>query len=136
MDSLHILTHSQGLEAPCIKKPRRYRGLGSVLLTAPRPYQLRSPKKPMLKPMAKALATLARHTKAVARNWFLVLTNTRLDGMNGLLLKARSRARGYRGPVNFITITYLVGSPVGRPSFKSNPYKPKNNSVLLSSPSI
>ncbi|RQW70848.1 ISL3 family transposase [Halomonas sp. YLB-10] len=70
--------------------------------------------KPLLKPMGKALATLERHADAVVRRWISGLTNARLEGMNGLFQAARSRARGYRNEANFITMIYLIGSPVGR----------------------
>ena len=69
---------------------------------------------PLLKPMAKALATLERHAEAVVRRWISGLTNARLEGMNGLFQATRSRARGYRNEVNFIAMIYLIASPVGR----------------------
>ncbi|MFO8044397.1 MAG: ISL3 family transposase [Halomonas sp.] len=69
---------------------------------------------PLLKPMAKALATLNRHAEQVVRRWLSGLTNARLEGMNGLFQAARSRARGYRNEANFIAMIYLIGSPVGR----------------------
>lgn len=68
----------------------------------------------LLKPMAKALSTLERHTEQVVRRWLSGLTNARLEGMNGLFQAARSRARGYRNEANFIAMIYLIGSPVGR----------------------
>lgn len=70
--------------------------------------------RPLLMPMAKALATLERHAEAVVRRWISGLTNARLEGMNGLFQAARSRARGYRNEANFIAMIYLIGSPVGR----------------------
>ncbi len=68
----------------------------------------------LLKPMAKALNTLARHAEQVVRRWLSGLTNARLEGMSGLFQAARSRARGYRNEANFIAMIYLIGSPVGR----------------------
>lgn len=68
----------------------------------------------LLKPMAKALNTLARHAEQVVRRWLSGLTNARLEGMNGLFQAARSRARGYRNEANFIAMIYLIGSPVRR----------------------
>lgn len=68
----------------------------------------------LLKPMAKALATLERHTEQVVRRWVSGLANARLEGMNSLFQAARSRARGYRNEANFIAMIYLIGSPVGR----------------------
>lgn len=70
--------------------------------------------KPRLKPMGKALATLERHADAVVRRWISGLTNTRLEGMNGLFQAARSWARGYRNEASFIAMIYLIGSPIGR----------------------
>ncbi|SFU98827.1 Transposase [Halomonas korlensis] len=60
--------------------------------------------KPLLKPMAKALATLERHADAVVRRWISGLTNARREGMNGLFQAARSRTRGYRNETNFIAM--------------------------------
>jgi transposase len=68
--------------------------------------------KPLLKPMAKALATLERHADAVVRRWISGLTNARLEGMNGLFQAARSRARGYRNKANFIAMIYLIPESV------------------------
>ncbi|WP_438590656.1 transposase [Halomonas borealis] len=68
----------------------------------------------LMKPMAKALNTLERHAEQVVRRWLSGLTNARLEGMSGLFQAARSRARGYRNEANFIAMTYLIGSPVGR----------------------
>lgn len=68
--------------------------------------------KPLLKPIGKALATFERHAEAVVRRWLSGLTNTRLEGMNGLFQVARSRAHGYRNEANFIAMIYLIGSSV------------------------
>ncbi|MDW7745622.1 transposase [Halomonas sp.] len=70
--------------------------------------------KPLLRPVGKALATLERRADAVVRRWISGLTNARLEGMNGLFQAARTRARGYRNEANFISMIYLIGSPVGR----------------------
>lgn len=69
---------------------------------------------PLLKPMSKALATLKRPAEQVIRRWASGLTNARLEGMSGLFQAARSRARGYWSDSNFITVVYLIGSPMGR----------------------
>jgi transposase len=70
--------------------------------------------KALLKPVGRALATMVRHADAVVGRWLSRLTNTRLEGMNGLFQAARSRARGYRNEANLIAMIYLIGSPVGR----------------------
>ena len=61
----------------------------------------------------KAMNTLERHADRVIRRWLSALTNARLEGMNSLFQGARSRARGYRNEGYFITMIYLIGSPVG-----------------------
>ena len=61
----------------------------------------------------KAMNTLERHADRVIRRWLSALTNARLEGMNSLFQAARSRARGYRNEGYFITMIYLIGSPVG-----------------------
>ena len=40
-------------------------------------------------------------------------TNARLEGLNGLFLAARARARGYRNTKTFITMIYMIASPAG-----------------------
>ena len=69
--------------------------------------------KALLAPVRKALNTLERHADRVIRRWLSALTNARLEGMNSLFQGARSRARGYRNEGYFITMIYLIGSPVG-----------------------
>ena len=69
--------------------------------------------KALLAPVKKALNTLERHAERVIRRWTSRLTNARLEGMNSLFQAARSRARGYRNERYFITMIYLIGSPVG-----------------------
>ena len=69
--------------------------------------------KALLAPVRKALNTLERHADRVIRRWLSALTNARLEGMNSLFQAARSRARGYRNEGYFITMIYLIGSPVG-----------------------
>ena len=40
-------------------------------------------------------------------------TNARLVGLNGLFQADCARARGYRNDETFITMIYMIGSPVG-----------------------
>jgi len=44
----------------------------------------------------------------------LGLTNSRLEGVNGLFQAAWPRASGYHNEANFISMIYLIGSPVSR----------------------
>ena len=54
--------------------------------------------------------------------WLLVLergrrgnwlnSNARIEGLNSLFQAARARARGYRNTATFITIIYLIASPI------------------------
>jgi transposase len=69
---------------------------------------------PLLAPMAKALNTLENHAEQVVRRWTSTYTNARLEGFNSLLQAARARARGYRNEQTFITMIYLVASPVSQ----------------------
>lgn len=63
-----------------------------------------------LEPMIKAAKTIKAHWDGVL-NWFdSHLTNGFVEGMNGLIQAAKSRARGYRSDKNFITMAYLLGA--------------------------
>ena len=69
-----------------------------------------------------ALKTLKNHKNRVVRRWQSTYTNARLERMNSLSqaarARARARARGYRNPLTFIAMIYMIGSPVGE-IFKS-----------------
>lgn len=67
---------------------------------------------PMLSPMRKAVDTLRRHSGQVIRRWISQYTNARMEGLNSLFQAARSRARGYRNDKTFITMIYMIASPV------------------------
>ncbi len=67
----------------------------------------------LLEPVRKALQTLRTHAERVVRRWTSTYTNARLEGLNGLFQAARARARGYRNDETFITMIYMIGSPVG-----------------------
>ncbi|RLA16002.1 MAG: ISL3 family transposase, partial [Gammaproteobacteria bacterium] len=41
-------------------------------------------------------------------------TNARLEGFNSLFQAARARARGYRNEQTFITMIYLIASPISQ----------------------
>jgi transposase len=66
----------------------------------------------LLAPVGKALQTFEKHLPRVLRRWESLLSNARLEGMNGLFQAARARARGYRNDANFITMIYLIGAPI------------------------
>jgi len=67
----------------------------------------------ILEPVTKSLNTLERHTDRVIRRWTSNYTNARLEGLNSLFQAARARARGYRNSQTFITMIYMIASPVG-----------------------
>ncbi|WP_031387705.1 ISL3 family transposase [Desulfonatronum thiodismutans] len=66
----------------------------------------------LLKPVKKALSTFQEHLPRILRRWESLLSNARLEGLNSLFQAARSRARGYRNEVTFITVIYLIGAPI------------------------
>jgi len=66
----------------------------------------------LLAPVATALQTFEKHLPRVLRRWESLLSNARLEGLNGLFQAARARARGYRNNENFITMIYLIGAPI------------------------
>jgi len=63
-----------------------------------------------LEPMVKAARTIKAHWDGIL-NWFdSQLTTGFIEGMNGLIQAAKSKARGYRSDKNFIAIAYLLGA--------------------------
>lgn len=67
---------------------------------------------PLLDPVRKALNTFQAQLPRILRRWESLLSNARLEGLNGLFQAARSRARGYRNVNTFITMIYLIGAPI------------------------
>ena len=65
-----------------------------------------------LKPVAKALTTVKKHADRILQRWSSTYSNARMEGLNGLFQAARSRARGYRNTETFITMIYMICSPV------------------------
>jgi transposase len=60
--------------------------------------------------MIKAAKTIKAHWDGLL-NWFdSQLTTGFIEGMNGLIQAAKSKARGYRSDKNFIAIAYLLGA--------------------------
>jgi transposase len=68
---------------------------------------------PVLQPVIEAIETVIRHRKAIEARWQSQHNTARLEGLNSLFQAARARARGYRNPQTFITMIYLIASPVG-----------------------
>lgn len=68
----------------------------------------------LLEPVRKALKTFEEHLPRILRRWESLLSNARLEGLNGLFQAARSRARGYRNVTTFITMIYLIGAPIAQ----------------------
>ena len=66
----------------------------------------------LLAPMRKALNTFEEHLPRILRRWKSLLTNARLESLNGLFQAARAKARGYRNVEYFITMIYLIGAPI------------------------
>jgi len=66
----------------------------------------------LLAPMRKALDTFAVHLPRILRRWESLLSNARLESLNGLFQAARAKARGYRNVGYFITMIYLIGAPI------------------------
>lgn len=66
----------------------------------------------LLEPVRKALNTFQEHLPRILRRWDSLLSNARLEGLNGIFQAAGSRARGYRNVTTFITMIYLVEAPI------------------------
>jgi transposase len=66
----------------------------------------------LLEPVRKALQTFEEQLPRILWRWESLLSNARLEGLNGLFQAARSRARGYRNSANFIAMIYLIGAPI------------------------
>lgn len=63
-------------------------------------------------PMRKALNTFEEHLPRILRRWESLLSNARLESLNGLFQAARAKARGYRNVEYFISMIYLIGAPI------------------------
>jgi transposase len=68
---------------------------------------------PVLKPIISAIETVIRHRQAIESRWQSGHSNARLEGLNSIFQAAKARARGYRNPQTFISMIYLIASPVG-----------------------
>ncbi|HBH30989.1 MAG: ISL3 family transposase [Desulfofustis sp. PB-SRB1] len=68
---------------------------------------------PLLQPVIEAIETVIRHRPAIEARWQSQHSTARLEGLNSLFQAARARARGYRNPMTFIAMIYLIASPIG-----------------------
>ena len=66
----------------------------------------------LLKPVGKALKTLAKHREAIVARWTSGHSNARIEALNGIFQAAKCRARGYRNDETFISIIYLLAAPI------------------------
>ncbi|SEF78809.1 transposase, partial [Thauera chlorobenzoica] len=60
-----------------------------------------------LEPFKRLAATLKEHLGGVVHGMLDGRSNAYVEAMNGLLQKAKTAARGFRDPENFIAIAYL-----------------------------
>ena len=60
-----------------------------------------------LEPFKRLAVTLKEHLGGVVRGMLDGRSNAYVEAMNGLLQKAKTAARGFRDPENFIAIAYL-----------------------------
>jgi transposase len=66
----------------------------------------------LLKPVGKALKTVAKHRDAILARWASGHSNARIEALNGIFQAAKCRARGYRNDETFISIIYLLAAPI------------------------
>ena len=66
----------------------------------------------LLKPVGKALKTVAKHRQAILARWASGHSNARIEALNGIFQAAKCRARGYRNDDTFISIIYLLAAPI------------------------
>lgn len=66
----------------------------------------------LLKPVDKALKTVAKHRDAILARWTSGHSNARIEALNGIFQAAKCRARGYRNDDTFISIIYLLAAPI------------------------
>ena len=66
----------------------------------------------VLEPVRKAVSTVEAHIDRILQRWTSTYTNARMEGLNSLFQAARSRARGYRNTETFMTMIYMIASPV------------------------
>jgi len=69
----------------------------------------------LLEPMARVARTLRANARGILNYFRHRLTTAVMEGINSLVQAARNRARGYRNPITFKTMIYLIA---GRLSFQ------------------
>ena len=67
----------------------------------------------LLEPLRKALETFETHLERILQRWTSTHNNARMEALNGLFQAARARARGYRNTATFMTMIYLIATPLG-----------------------
>jgi transposase len=64
----------------------------------------------VLKPLNRFINTLTEHYNGIVMSIKTGITNAISEGLNSVMQLARSRARGYRNPKNFIAMVYFLGN--------------------------
>ena len=64
-----------------------------------------------LKPITKFINTIYDHYNGIIMSIKTGVTNAISEGLNSVMQLARTRARGYRNPQNFIDMIYFLGNP-------------------------
>ena len=63
-----------------------------------------------LKPIKTFIKTIRNHYNGIVKSIKTGITNAVSEGLNSVMQLARSRARGYRNPDNFIKRVYYLGN--------------------------
>ena len=66
----------------------------------------------LLKPVRTALNTVEKYRHAIESRWISGHSNARIEALNGIFQAAKARARGFRKDETFISMIYLLASPV------------------------
>jgi transposase len=66
----------------------------------------------LLAPVRTALNTIEKHRHAIESRWISGHSNARIEALNGIFQAAKARARGFRKDETFISMIYLLASPV------------------------
>ena len=64
----------------------------------------------LLKPLTRFVNTIIEHYNGIIMSIKTGITNAVAEGLNSVMQLARSRARGYRNPKNFIAMVYFLGN--------------------------
>lgn len=63
-----------------------------------------------LRPINTFIRTIRNHYEGIVKSIKTGITNAVSEGLNSVMQLARSRARGYRNPENFIKMVYYLGN--------------------------